>query len=351
MAMGTFNPRRSSSAAIESRISCFRTSGSMLCAEELLMMDWVTVSRICARMILSTKPPILAIRMVRYTPMITVTNSVNRRTTTKRETRRKVFSWVAFLTTDFSGTGGDTTAMATSQIRRMHRGRCWLPLCISRMAILWNCYKIKRREGRDGNRERCHGYFESGRAIWQFGCFLRAQGYLILPVAYCGRVANGHYGASCIVQNVFCLRDIRLGIGLILERDRDIEDRFFSTLYLCWSIEQGRSPLWLTELRPAIREIGEFAEVLQDGSLLGSKDLIQVIWTRSDPEVTVILVPLLQIGITPVSLFLGNVLAQGRLERYVGFRCGLVEILVEDLEAGSAHPTGLFDLTGICLIG
>ena len=42
MAMGTFSPRRSSSVAIESWINFLRTSGSIFCAEGLLITDWVT---------------------------------------------------------------------------------------------------------------------------------------------------------------------------------------------------------------------------------------------------------------------------------------------------------------------
>jgi hypothetical protein len=53
--------------------------------------------------------------------------------------------------------------------------------------------------------------------------------------------------------------------------------------------------------------------VLQHKGFLGCEDLIQIVGTGPNPEVTMIFKPLLEVGIAQIGLFLGNIFPKGRL--------------------------------------
>ena len=164
-------------------------------------------------------------------------------------------------------------------------------------------------------------------------------------------IANCHNSTGGIIENVFHALDISLWIRLILEGYRGIEDSFLTSLDLARSIQSGLCNLRLAEHCPAIGQVGEVRVVLQDQGFLGGEDLIQIVRTRPNPEMTMIVIPFLQVGITQVGFFLGNVLTEGRLIRDVGFARCLIEILGQDFEAGSTNPAGFFDLQASALSG
>src|SRR6185503_15853418 len=163
-------------------------------------------------------------------------------------------------------------------------------------------------------------------------------------------ITYGYNSACGIIQDVLPTLDIGLWIRCILESHAGIEDCFIASLDLSGSIEDSRHKFWLAECRPAVSEINEIGIVLQNKRFLGCEDLIQIVGTRANPEMTMFLVPFFEICITQVCFLLGNVLTKGGLIRNVGFARSLVEILGQDLEAGSTHPTCVFNLGSIRFI-
>ncbi len=104
-----------------------------------------------------------------------------------------------------------------------------------------------------------------------------------------GGIANSHHCTRGIIQNVFHIPNICLCIGLVLEGDQGIEYGFLAGLDLARSIQGGLRQPWLGKLRPAIGFIREVLVLLQDQGFLREEDLVQIVGTRPDPEMTVIL--------------------------------------------------------------
>src|SRR5574341_1654913 len=93
-------------------------------------------------------------------------------------------------------------------------------------------HKVNRGKCRDGDRDRNDGHFEFVGAGHQLACDVRAEHDLVFPISGRRGVAYGYNCARGIVEDVFHLLDVGIGIGRAVfqrhtnvEGDRITEDR------------------------------------------------------------------------------------------------------------------------------